>query len=64
VHPKSQAAPNATYQGIDGGVAIKDMTPVPYHIPSYLNSQANQVDLPLCAKGQQNSKAHPCVHGG
>ena len=49
--------------GIEGGVAPHDMTPVPYHIPSYLNPQANVVDLPLCAKSQASTKAHPCVHG-
>jgi hypothetical protein len=42
---------------------LGDMTPVPYHIPSYRNSQQNLYDLPLCAKGEPNTTAHPCVHG-
>jgi hypothetical protein len=50
--------------GIDGGIALHDTTPVPYHIPSYLNSQANVVDLPVCAPGQQSTSSHRCVHSG
>lgn len=42
---------------------LGNMTPVPYHIPSYRNSQQNVYDLPLCAKGEPNTSAHPCVHG-
>jgi hypothetical protein len=60
---RATATQKAAYEGIDGGVAIHEMTPVPYHIPSYLNPQANLVDLPLCAKGQESTKAHLCVHG-
>jgi hypothetical protein len=54
--------PLAANHGIDGGIALHDTTPVPYHIPSYLNSQANVLDLPICQPGQKSSSAHRCVH--
>jgi hypothetical protein len=48
-----------TYYGIVGAfLQIQQMTPVPYHIPSFLPSGA---DLPLCKKGQSPTKANPCV---
>src|SRR5580765_2385968 len=48
-----------TYYGIVGAyLQIQQMTPVPYHIPSFLPSGA---DLPLCKKGQTPTKASPCV---
>jgi hypothetical protein len=48
-----------TYYGVVGGYTqITSVTPVPYHIPSYLPPY---VDLPLCAKGQAPTKAKPCV---
>jgi hypothetical protein len=54
---------NHVYYGVGySRLVLGDLTLVPYHIPSYLGSAANRVDLPLCAKGQQSSKAHPCVH--
>jgi len=56
--------PVAKNVGIDGGIALHDTTPVPYHIPSYLNSQANQFDLPICGPGQKSSSSHRCVHSG
>jgi hypothetical protein len=37
---------------------ITSMTPVPYHIPSFISSAA--ADLPLCAKGQTSTKAKLC----
>jgi hypothetical protein len=40
---------------------LGDMTPVPYHIPSY-QAPATNADLPICAAGQQSSRAHLCVH--
>ena len=40
---------------------LGDMTPVPYHIPSF-QTPATNADLPICAKGQQSTKAHLCVH--
>ena len=40
---------------------LGDMTPVPYHIPSY-EAPATNADLPICARGQQSTKAHLCVH--
>jgi hypothetical protein len=57
---------NAKTAGINYGVQgsklrIGEVTPVPYHIPSYLGSE-NNVDLPLCAKGQASTEAKPCVH--
>jgi hypothetical protein len=53
--------------GIVGGLAgsflrLGEMTPVPYVIPSYRGQPP--VDLPICAKGQQSTKAEPCVHSG
>jgi hypothetical protein len=43
-------------------IVLGGLTLVPYHIPSYLGSAVNRLDLPLCAKGQQSTKARPCVH--
>lgn len=43
-------------------LVVGDSTLVPYHIPSYLGSGPNQVDLPLCAKGETSTSARPCVH--
>ncbi len=62
---KGQKAVLGTTYGIfqNSMTVLGDMTPVPYHIPSYRNSQQNLYDLPLCAKGEPNSAAHPCVHG-
>jgi hypothetical protein len=40
---------------------LHEMTPVPYHIPSYEGAESN-LDLPLCKAGQQSSKQTPCVH--
>jgi hypothetical protein len=54
--------PVGANQGIDGGIALHDTTPVPYHIPSYLNSQANTLDLPLCAPGQKSTSKNRCIH--
>ena len=51
-----------TYYGIVGShTDITSMTPVPYHIPSFLSSQAP--DLPLCAKGEKSTSAKPCTTG-
>jgi len=51
-----------TWYGIEGGwLHITTMTPVPYHIPSFL---ATQVDEPLCGSVEHKSKvstaASPC----
>src|SRR5207248_3022024 len=54
--------PAAGNQGIDGGIALHETTPVPYHIPSYLNAQANTLDLPICAPGQQSTSSRRCIH--
>jgi hypothetical protein len=41
---------------------IAKMTPVPYHIPSWLGGVTpKQGELPLCKKGQKSTKAHPCA---
>jgi hypothetical protein len=49
-----------TYYGIVGSyLQIQTVTPVPYHIPSFLSSTA--ADLPLCAKGATSTKKHPCA---
>jgi hypothetical protein len=48
-----------TYYGVEGSyLQIQTVTPVPYHIPSFLSSTAT--DLPLCAAGKSSTKAHPC----
>jgi hypothetical protein len=48
-----------TYYGIVGSYTqITSMTPVPYHIPSFLPTTA--ADLPLCKKGQTSTAANPC----
>jgi hypothetical protein len=59
--------PIASRKGVVFGVAesrlvLGNLTLVPHHIPSYLGGAANQVDEPLCAKGEQSTKANPCVH--
>jgi hypothetical protein len=46
---------------VDSRLKLHEMTPVPYHIPSYKGAGAN-VDLPLCAKGQVSTKGKLCVH--
>jgi hypothetical protein len=63
--PQGKKAVLPTQYGIfqNSQTVLGDMTPVPYHIPSYRNSQQNLFDLPLCAKGQPNTTANPCVHG-
>jgi hypothetical protein len=49
-----------TYYGVVGSYTnITKMTPVPYHIPSFLSTAPQ--DLPLCKKGQKNTAAHPCA---
>ena len=40
------------------GLQIRQMTPVPYHIPSALPQFS---DVPVCKKGQTSTKAKPCV---
>ncbi len=48
-----------TYYGMVGGyLKITSMTPVPYHIPSFLTPE---LDLPLCAKGKTSTPANPCA---
>lgn len=48
-----------THYGLVGSTfQITSVTPVPYHIPSFLSPG---VDLPACAKGQTATKAKPCV---
>ncbi len=42
---------------------LGDMTPVPYHIPSFIGPEQSEEDLPICAKGQASTSATPCVHG-
>jgi hypothetical protein len=50
-----------TWYGIEGGwLHITTMTPVPYHIPSFL---PQGIDLPLCTKAQPNTATHPCTTG-
>jgi hypothetical protein len=48
-----------TYFGIVGSYTqITSMTPVPYHIPSFLPTTT--ADLPLCKKGQTSTPSNPC----
>jgi hypothetical protein len=48
-----------TYYGIIGSyLQIRQMTPVPYHIPSAL---PGFTDFPVCKKGQRSTKARPCA---
>jgi hypothetical protein len=49
-----------TYYGLEGSyLHIETVTPVPYHIPSFLSGAS--ADLPVCAKGKTSTKAHPCT---
>jgi hypothetical protein len=63
--PEGPKAEKPNHYGIfqNSQTVLGDMTPVPYHIPSYRNPQQNLYDLPICAKGEPNTTAHPCVHG-
>jgi hypothetical protein len=45
-------------------LTLGELTPVPYHIPSYKGAEQNVVDLPLCARGERSTEAHRCIHGG
>jgi hypothetical protein len=48
-----------THYGMVGSfLLITTVTPVPYHIPSFLSPA---VDLPLCTKGQTPTRAKPCA---
>jgi hypothetical protein len=49
------------YGVVHSKLQIGDVTPVPYHIPSYKGSSSNE-DLPLCTPGQQSTSKSPCVH--
>lgn len=41
---------------------IGKMTPVPYHIPSWIGGVGNdRADVPVCKAGQKSTKAHPCT---
>ena len=49
-----------TSYGVQGSyIAVKTVTPVPYHIPSSLS--ASSADIPLCTTGQKSTKAKPCA---
>jgi len=49
-----------TYYGVVGSrTDITSMTPVPYHIPSFLSPALP--DIPICAKGTKSTTAHPCT---
>jgi hypothetical protein len=49
-----------TYYGVIGGYTqITSMTPVPYHIPSFIASSAE--DVPICKAGQSTTTANPCT---
>jgi hypothetical protein len=48
-----------TYYGVVGSwTHITSMTPVPYHIPSFLTPG---VDLPICKPGQKSTGTDPCT---
>ncbi|HWB22188.1 MAG TPA: hypothetical protein VG652_04815 [Gaiellaceae bacterium] len=52
-----------TYYGVIGGYTqITSMTPVPYHIPSFVASSAE--DIPICKAGQTSTTANPCTKSG
>lgn len=63
--PEGPKAVMPTHYGIfqNSMTVLGNMTPVPYHIPSYREPEQSQFDLPLCAKGEPYTTAHPCVHG-
>jgi hypothetical protein len=52
---------HVTYGIEESRLVLGNLTLLPYHIPSYLGGGAN-ADLPLCAKGTQSTKSHPCVN--
>jgi hypothetical protein len=56
----------ATNYGLAGGfVRIRDLTPVPYLIPSSVEQRTSPyADLPVCAAGSESTKDAPCVHSG
>lgn len=60
--PTTQDGHPLTLGVIGSFLRIEKMTPVPYHIPSWLGGVPTlRPDLPLCRKGQTSTKAHPCV---
>jgi hypothetical protein len=60
--PTTQDGHPLTLGVIGSFLRIEKMTPVPYHIPSWIGGVPTlQPDLPLCRKGQTSTKAHPCV---
>jgi hypothetical protein len=50
-----------SYGVIGSFLRIEKMTPVPYHIPSFLGGINAGQDLPLCKVGQRSTRAHPCA---
>jgi hypothetical protein len=61
-HPPTFNGSYWTYYGIVGAYTkITQMTPVPYHIPSFVPTP-NQ-DLPICKKGQTSTTSKPCISG-
>jgi hypothetical protein len=50
-----------TYGIVGATLQITVMTPVPYHVPSYIPTPSTE-DLPTCAKGQTSTKAKPCAN--
>lgn len=60
--PTTQDGHTLTLGVIGSFLRIEKMTPVPYHIPSWIGGLPTPTtDLPLCKKGQVSTKAHPCV---
>jgi hypothetical protein len=51
-----------SYGVVGAYTQIQSMTPVPYHIPSFVTTTPG-VDLPLCAKGEKSTKTKPCATG-
>lgn len=60
--PTTQDGHTLTLGVVGSFLRIQKVTPVPYHIPSWIGGVPKpQPDLPLCKKGQTSTKAHPCA---
>jgi hypothetical protein len=48
-----------TYGIVGAYLQVEAMTPVPYHIPSFIPTPDQ--DIPLCGKNEKSTKTKPCA---
>jgi len=60
--PTTQDGHPLTLGVVGSFLRLTKMSPVPYHIPSWLGGVPTpNSELPLCKRGQKSTKAHPCA---